>query len=85
MKIAAQTKENFNKGCFSQSAVARSLGISTATFSQVVNGKYPNLGGKEAKKALAWLKEHGLLVLEEDDVPPHCTVAQPESVAITCH
>jgi len=68
MKIDPKTKENFRDACLSQTAVAAKLGLPVSTFSQVVNGTYPNLNGKKAQKAIGYLRDSGLLVLVSDEM-----------------
>lgn len=86
MKIAPQTKENFLAACLSQSAVARSLGVSTATVNQVVNGTYPSLNGKDAQKVVKFLQARNLLVLEAEPEPEEGgTVTDSDQVATTTH
>jgi hypothetical protein len=71
MKIDPQTKRNFLNACLNQTAVAEKLGVSVSTFNQVLNGTYPNLNGKEAKKSLNFLQEQGLLVLVAEEETSH--------------
>jgi len=86
MKIDPRTKENFKAACLNQSAVAKSIGVTVSLFNQVVNGTYPNPEGKEATKAVKFLRERGLLVLEgEIDIVRVDTIAGSETVAITSH
>jgi len=86
MKIDPRTKENFKAACLNQSAVAKSIGVTVSLFNQVVNGTYPNPEGKEATKAVNFLRERGLLVLEgEADFLAADTIATSEAIAITSH
>jgi hypothetical protein len=86
MKIDPQTKENFKTACLNQSAVAKSLGVSVSLFNQVLNGTYPHMDGEDAQKAVAFLKERGLLVLKNVGKGPAVgTIARSKKRAITVH
>lgn len=65
MKIHPQTKQNFKDAFLKQTAVAISLGVSVSVFNQVLNGTYPSLNGEDAQKVIGFLRDRGLLVLED--------------------